>query len=565
VTTKLALESLEERTLLSFGFGAAFSVGGTGFDYGNSIAKDAAGDTYLAGEYSGPGVNFNPNGQPIYLNGGQWEGYAAMYRPDMTLAWATDLGPAVGAQLAVQGTNVYVAYPAWTGSTAGPYNILATKLNATTGAIQWSTSLASGVASEYRAIAVGSSGNAYVAAGTASGQAAVTKLDPLGNILWSATTTGGSAVATGIAVDSSENVFETGGYTGPVTFGPGHSLTSMSGTQDAFVWKLNSAGVSVWAGSMGSIGDDIGYAITVDSGGNAILTGGWGYSQTVSTKTMSRNNDFDPGAGVLRLTDQGTNGHDIFIVKLAPNPDGSMQLSWTKDIGGSKTVLAPGDWGRGITVDSSGNVYTTGSFSDSVNFNPGAGTYVLNSAGGRDIFVSKLDANGNFVAAADMGGTAYDDGASLAVDSSGNVWTTGGFRGTADFDPTAGTYYLTENGSPTDLAFDIFVSKLTQTGPLAPAAMAPATAAAPSLSPMLIQTLPTGSKPTFPIPGERNEEGPPFAPNETVFAEKAQDMPTASAAVDVFFANLSRGGVKEKATNLGVLEFANNVDFLLVA
>jgi hypothetical protein len=119
-------------------------------------------------------------------------------------------------------------------------------------------------------------------------------------------------------------------------------------------------------------------------------------------------------------------------------------------------------------VDGNSNVYTTGLFTGSVNFNP-SGTYILNRAGGADIFVSKLDTNGNFVSAADMGGPGTDDGVSIAVDSSSsgspNVYTTGLFRYTADFNPN-GTYNLTVDSTAGGVNPDLFVSKLTQSGPL---------------------------------------------------------------------------------------------------
>jgi hypothetical protein len=91
-----------------------------------------------------------------------------------------------------------------------------------------------------------------------------------------------------------------------------------------------------------------------------------------------------------------------------------------------------------------------------VDFDPGAGTVNLSSAGAQDIFVQKLDASGNLVWARGMGGTSDDVGFGIAVDSAGNVYTTGYFVGTADFDPGAGTVNLTSAGS-----FDIFVSKLS--------------------------------------------------------------------------------------------------------
>ena len=97
-------------------------------------------------------------------------------------------------------------------------------------------------------------------------------------------------------------------------------------------------------------------------------------------------------------------------------------------------------------MDASGNVYTTGYFQGTVDFDPGAGTFNLTSAGLQDIFISKLDAAGNFVWAKQLGGTLNDVGYSIALDTSGNVYTTGFFRDTVDFDPGAGTFNLTPAG-----------------------------------------------------------------------------------------------------------------------
>ncbi|HLG35194.1 MAG TPA: hypothetical protein VI757_09965, partial [Bacteroidia bacterium] len=108
---------------------------------------------------------------------------------------------------------------------------------------------------------------------------------------------------------------------------------------------------------------------------------------------------------------------------------------WAKAMGGTG-----GDGGGSIAIDASGNVYTTGSFEGTVDFDPGAGIFNLTSAGSDDIFISRLDGSGNFVWAKAMGGTSSDGGNSVAVDASGNVYTTGLFYDTADFDPGAGVF-----------------------------------------------------------------------------------------------------------------------------
>ncbi|MCH8890811.1 MAG: hypothetical protein IH827_07025, partial [Myxococcales bacterium] len=96
-----------------------------------------------------------------------------------------------------------------------------------------------------------------------------------------------------------------------------------------------------------------------------------------------------------------------------------------------------------MAVDAAGNVYTTGFFLGTADFDPGPGTFNLTSAGSVDVFVQKLDTAGNPVWAVGMGGTGTDQGLGVAVDGAGNVYTSGFFQGTADFDPGPGTFNLT--------------------------------------------------------------------------------------------------------------------------
>ena len=117
------------------------------------------------------------------------------------------------------------------------------------------------------------------------------------------------------------------------------------------------------------------------------------------------------------------------------------------------------DYGQSITIDVSGNVYTTGAFSDTIDFDPGTGIHYLNSAGSFDAHILKLDALGNFIWAKNMGGAYGAGGYSLALDFSGNVYTCGGFLDTADFNPGIGYDTLISNG-----ANDIYLSKLDTNG-----------------------------------------------------------------------------------------------------
>ena len=181
-----------------------------------------------------------------------------------------------------------------------------------------------------------------------------------------------------------------------------------------------------WAKNMGP--NTKGNAIVLDGSGNVYTTGS--FQGTV---------DFDPSAtGTHNLTAAGEN--DVFVTKF----NASGQFVWAVRMGGDKT-----DLGNAIAVDGLGNVYTTGNFQGTADFDPGANAYNLSSyieaatgISSIDVFVSKLDATGNFVWAAQMGGVRADLPSSIAVDGLGNVYTTGYFASFADFDPGAGSYIL---------------------------------------------------------------------------------------------------------------------------
>ncbi len=113
-----------------------------------------------------------------------------------------------------------------------------------------------------------------------------------------------------------------------------------------------------------------------------------------------------------------------------------------------------------ITTDAQGNVYSTGYFSDVVDFDPGPGVTSLTSTGGYDIFVTKMDSVGNLIWAVSMGGAAStESGNGIAVDASGNVYVTGDFNGVCDFNPGAGVDNMTSVGG-----YDVFVVKLSSGG-----------------------------------------------------------------------------------------------------
>jgi len=169
--------------------------------------------------------------------------------------------------------------------------------------------------------------------------------------------------------------------------------------------------------TMGGTDQDVGQSVAVDSSGNVYITGSFRVTA-----------DFDPGAGTDNHTAVGE--EDIFLTKI--NADGS--YGYTKTMGGTDQ-----DLGRSVAVDSSDNVYITGSFRVTADFDPGAGTDNHTAVGEEDIFLTKINFDGNYDLTKTFGGTDQDVGRLVVVDDSVNVYLTGYFLETVDFDPGAGT------------------------------------------------------------------------------------------------------------------------------
>lgn len=273
----------------------------------------------------------------------------------------------------------------------------------------------------------------------------ISKMDGTGKFLW-AKRIGGALndIPYAIASDASGNVVITGGFIGTVDFDPGNGTTNLISASttlmDIFVAKYDGNGNLVWAKSVGGTLNDFGSSLAVDANRGIYVTGFF-YSTV----------DFDPdAASTVNLSSSGNS--DIFILKLSS----SGKFAWAKNIGSSSADAA-----RSIALGPKSEVFTTGSFSGTADFDPGLTEFKLTSAGTTDIFVSKLDSSGNFVWAKSMGGTSDEEGLSIAVSSTGLCVVTGKFTGTADFDPGANTRNLVALGDK-----DLFIFKLDASGNL---------------------------------------------------------------------------------------------------
>ncbi len=270
----------------------------------------------------------------------------------------------------------------------------------------------------------------------------VTKLNAAGTALVYSTYLGGDGndQGRGIAVDSSGNAYVTG-VTNSTNFPTANAFDATIGNNgdDAFVTKLNAAGNAlVYSTFLG--GDDsaeFGQAITVDSAGNAYVTG----------NTFS--DDF-PTVNPIQSAHAG-GSTDAFLSKL--NAAGSA-LVYSTYLGGDAN-----DSGEGIKVDSAGNVYLGGD-TFSTNF-PTANPIQAALGGNGDAFVLKVNAAGNaLVYSTYLGGSAREACEDLAIDSAGNAYVTGDTE--SNNFPTANAFQSSNGG--TVLLQDAYVAKINAAG-----------------------------------------------------------------------------------------------------
>ena len=419
------VELLEGRTLLSYGYGWTQAVGAPGYDNAYAVVTDSTGNVYMTGGFEGT-VDFQPrdpstatdtltshlestdpsgatHGQDIFL---------AKYDPSGGLLWVRDIGGTGGA---IQGSEVG------------------------------------------QGLAVDSLGNVYVTGCTNSTTIDIgtmtlatpnhgfrAKLDANGAVLWAKDVYGRGGFQK-IDVDASGNVYTLGDFQGTVNFdvlNPSTALNTLTAGnasgEDVYLTKNAPDGTFLWAEQISYPSAGAGLGLDV-AGGAILLTGR--FAGTV---------DFDPGPATHNLTTGTTD--TAFVLKLDLN--GAYQ--WAFALPSSRYQASIG---RDVAMDDVGNVYTTGFFTGTVDFDPGKGRTLLTSQGGDDAYVAKYTASGAFVWARDLGGTATDLAYSLTLDAAWNVTTIGTFTGTADFDPGSGTAYRTAVG-----LFDVYVSKLDTNG-----------------------------------------------------------------------------------------------------
>ena len=244
-----------------------------------------------------------------------------------------------------------------------------------------------------------------------------------------------------LTADDQGNSYVTGSFVDTVDFDPGSGTTELisNGASDIFIAKFDPAGQLIWARSIGGDASDMGISIDIDASGN-VLVGGL-FQDTV---------DFDPGPGVQELTIHAGSNLDIFILKLTA----AGHFVWAQVFGDNGV-----EGGGYVTTDDADNVYLSGEYGGTIDFDFGPATHNLTSNGQSDIFVLALNGSGDFQYVKSFGSTLDERLAGIELDASNNALITGYYQGTVDFDPGTGTYELTSNGM-----YDMYVLKLDTAG-----------------------------------------------------------------------------------------------------
>lgn len=353
-------------------------LGGSRQDTSNAITVDAAGNVYVAGRTDSEDF---PTKNPARGKSRFSDGFVTKLNPagnaliystyygDNSIESYDDIAVDAAGNAYVIG-NILVSI----GTGGIDTDVLMGKLDATGSRSLYFLRFGLGGFDKGNAIAVDAAGNAYVAARiqTSSGlqivsDAFVSKLTPNGDAVYGGRLPGsGDDAGNGVAIDAVGNAYVTGSTTSIDFITASPLQAANGGGRDAFVTKLNAAGIVVFSTYLGGSGSDEGRNLTLDTDGNVYVTG--------STESANF-----PTASPLQAVNGGGGG-DAFVAKINA---ATTTLIYSTYLGGSG-----GEGGSGVAVDAAGNAYVTGS-TNSTNF-PTTSPLQTANAGGNDIFIAKI-------------------------------------------------------------------------------------------------------------------------------------------------------------------------------
>ena len=456
------------------GFEWVHTFGGSQGDNGQTITTDSQNNICLTGYFSGT-VDFDPGtGVSNLFSGGSTNIFVQKISPSGDLIWAKALpaGSTTITSIAVDPSDYIVIGGSYTGTivfptvdstatiSSGQPDAFIVKMNSA-GQYLWAKSFGNPNDNEIdpdriNDLKTDAAGNIYstghffgtvdfdpgpgISNVNSSGpnmDIFILKLNPDGNFVW-VKRFGASGYDEGVSLTIHQNtLLLTGWFQNNVDFNPSPVVTNMlttNGYSDMFLTSLTTDGNFNYVKQFGSAFTDKGVAVITDPDGAVYLTG-----------IFDAAIDLDPGTGTNNVTP--ANGTDFFVVKLAESGD----FTWGKTFAGTYYKYT-----QGLVYHSDNGVMVTGVFSDTVDFNPGSGTGI--HTGQDKIFLLYLDHNGNYVWSGSYGSINIMPNnmvTGIAADNLGNVYSTGWFYETVDFDCGPGTAEKTSAGDA-----DIFLLKI---------------------------------------------------------------------------------------------------------
>lgn len=460
-----------------------FRIGSLQPDEGRAVAVSTVGDVLVASWFAGT-TDFDPgNGITARPTFGQQDLAVASYSGSAELRWVTTFGGAggdipVAMAPTLDGGAVVVGYSDGGGTCGartlvsfGARDILVLKLTSA-GTCAWGHLIGGTLDDEATAVAIEADGSVLVAGafrGTVDfdpgagarllvsrggSDAFIARYATDGTFLDVAQGGGlGEDAFTAVAPATGGEITVAGTFTGTATFGSGLApviLQAQSGTDGVLARYTGLFGLR-WADLFAGTGDVRPSAVANEPDGSILLAGSFAGAL-----------DADPGPGGVILQSDG--GTDLFVGRY----DGSSGV-WS---GMARRIGGTGDESlTGLVRDPSGNVTFSGSFQQTVDFDPGAGATLVTArgtVGAGDAFLASLDPTGQFRWVTPIGAVVTGEEAraiawGLARAPSGNLWVTGRFTGRADFDPGVNATELQSLGGS-----DQFVSRYSAVGSLVP-------------------------------------------------------------------------------------------------
>lgn len=380
----------------SYWIGRMANAGLASFGYGAAV--DSSGNTYLCG----------------YEEAASNTAYLLKLDTQGALVWQKALGntsTSINYSIKVDtSNNVYVGGFSY----AGGYGVFQLSKYNSSGTLQWQKRLgpASSLEASGYSIALDSSGNIYIGGRYYAGgnyDFLLAKYNSSGVVQWQQeyqSSSGYDEYCTGIAVDSSGNVFMTG-------------YTNASASWDMLLIKYNTSGTLLWQRKIGNGASDIANAVAVDSSGSAYIcgysndTGANGIQvikydssgtlqwQRVLTDGQAQGNGIfvDSSNNIYACgTSRYFGSDDMYVVKY--NTSGTIQ--WQRRIGNNTNS----EQGRGVTVDATGNVYIVGA---------------AQVSGVWNLMYAKIPANGSKTGTYTVGGVSYIYGSGALSDQASSL------------------------------------------------------------------------------------------------------------------------------------------------